>query len=219
MKITRRQTPPTDSDKPKKKRIPAIAIALFAAVVGGVSLVASLEKLNTPTPADPPAAEAGVSTTRPKSTTSRRTTVTTTRTTAPTEADAPLYVLPLSNNVVTPYAEAPVWNETLQSYRAHQAVDFGGEVGDRVVAIANATVIETGQDPLWGGILVLDCGYGVVARYCGVTTELANGDTVRVGETVGTLSGVPCESADGCCLHVEMTADGQPVDAVKAIEK
>ena len=217
MKITRRQTPPTNADKPKKKRIPAIAVALFAAAVGGISLIAALEKLEATPQSDPPAAEAGITTTRQKTTTSATTTVTTTTTTV--ESSTPLYVLPLSNQVVTPYSDAPVLNATLQSYRAHQAVDFGGENGDRVVAIADATVLDSGHDTLWGGYLVLDCGYGVTVRYCGVTTDLAGGDTVRVGTTVGTLSGVPCESADGVCLHVEMTVDGQPIDVVKAIEK
>ena len=218
MRITHRQTPPTAPEPNKQKRIPALVIALGAAVIGGISLIATLDKMQPAEPSNPPAAEVDITTTKPKPSTTR-TTTTTRPTTTTTQTAEPLSVLPLSNNVVAEFGTAPVWNETLQSYRLHQAVDFGGEIGDKVVAIADATVLSVGQDTLWGGQLELDCGYGVVVRYSGVTTDLTAGETVKVGQAVGTLSGVPGESEGGVHLHVEMTADGQPIDVMKAIEK
>ncbi len=227
MKITHRQTPP-DAERPHKKKNSgaALIVVLAVALVAGIGLVAVLDSMTSPEPIDPDStAPVNITTTQPSSTVTTTTTTMapstapTDPTTPPTEAEQPLYVLPLSNNVVVEYSDTPVWNDTLQSYRVHQAVDFGGHVGDKIVALTNGTVTAVYNDALWGGCLELDCGYGVMAKYCGITTELDTGDAVKVNQAIGTLSEVPCESATAPHLHIEVTVDGKPLDVLKAIDR
>ena len=68
-----------------------------------------------------------------------------------------------------------------------------------------------------GEIIVIDHGNGVQSRYCGVTASVKVGAAVKAADAIGTLSGVPCESADGCHLHLEITVNGTFADPVKTI--
>ncbi len=129
------------------------------------------------------------------------------------EKTTALFILPLSNNILTPFCSEPVFNETMGDYRVHTAVDFGGSDNQTVRALAQGTVTEVSEDPLWGHCLTLDHGGGITSRYCGVTTALETGSTVEVGDEIGSLSGVPCESLMAPHLHLELYKDGEAVDA------
>ena len=222
MKITRRQPPADDGKKKKSQKLPLFFAVLAVALLTGIGLVAALDGLTAPETTDPDnLAEVNITTTQ--STAAPTTTTTTSKvastTTLQPESEQPLYVLPLSNNVVAEYSESPVWNETMQSYRVHQAVDFGGKIGDKIVAAADCTVKDVYDDPLWGTCLELDCGYGITVKYCGIQTECETGEKFKVNQAVGTLADVPCESATEPHLHVEVQVDGQPIDFLKAIEQ
>ena len=59
----------------------------------------------------------------------------------------------------------------------------------------------------------VDCG-GIVLRYAGLQLPLqvAAGDTLEAGQTLGLVGEVPCESVADSHLHFEALADGQYVD-------
>ena len=150
----------------------------------------------------------------------RTTTTTTSATTTTTmQAEAPdLYVLPLTNTVQTPFsADAPLYSITMKDWRVHTGVDFAGEEGQTVKAAARGTVSAIEEDPLWGYVITLDHGVGVVSRYCGVEPAVRVGDKLDVSDAIGQLTTVPCESAQTPHLHFEMSIDGVPVDPVEAI--
>jgi len=153
----------------------------------------------------------------PKPTTTVPTTTRpTTTTTAPQAAD--LYVLPMGNLVQKPFGDGqPMYCETMQDWRLHEGVDFAGEKGQTIKALADATVVSVTEDPLWGGIITLDHGMDVLSVYYGVAPTVKQGDTVKVGAPVGTLQEIPCECAQGAHLHLEMSIDGSRVDPVKAL--
>lgn len=149
------------------------------------------------------------------------TTVTTTvTTTAPTQAAEPLFVLPGSNTVSKAYSGAtPVYSATMGDWRCHNGADFSGNEGMTVKVIADGMVKSVSEDAAWGGCIVVDHGFGVHSKYCGVTASVKVGDTVKAADKIGTLSGVPCESADGCHLHLEVTVSDAYADPVKTIDK
>jgi len=154
-----------------------------------------------------------------RTTTTTAPTTTTTTTTTTTQA-ADLYVLPLSNTVQKPFSPtALLFCETMQDWRTHSGVDFAGEEGQTVKALANGTVLSVEKSLLWGGIITIDHGVGVQSRYYGVTATVREGQAVEVGESIGALSGVPCEVAQSPHLHLEMSIDGEPVDPVTALAK
>ena len=145
---------------------------------------------------------------------------TTVTTTAPTQAAEPLFVLPGSNAVSKAYSGAtPVYSATMGDWRCHNGADFSGNEGMTVKAIADGTVKSVTDDAAWGGCIVVDHGFGVHSKYCGVTASVKVGDVVKAADKIGTLTGVPCESADGCHLHLEVTVSDAFADPVKTIDK
>ncbi len=147
------------------------------------------------------------------------TTTTTVSTTAATTTAAPdLYVLPMGNLVQKAYSNGvPTYSVTMQDWRVHDGVDFVGEDGQTVRAIARGTVKSVEEDPLWGEVLVIDHGVGVLSRYCGVQPAVKAGDKVDAGDTLGKLTSIPCESAQGPHLHLEMSVDNKRLDPATAL--
>lgn len=106
-----------------------------------------------------------------------RTTATTTKPTYK-PADKPvdtkpadLFVLPLSNEVLLPFSEEPVFSQTMQDWRVHSGTDFKGELGQDVKAVADGTITKVETDPLWGAVIEIDHGFNIVSRYCGATAK------------------------------------------------
>lgn len=146
---------------------------------------------------------------------------TTTPTTPPTDAPKPqdLYVLPLTNEVSKAFSSGePVYSETMKDWRVHNGVDFTGEKGQTVKAAADGKVTVIKTDVMWGDVIEIDHGFGIVTRYCGVSArDIAVGDVVEVGEPIGVLTTVPCEAEEGEHLHLEVLSSGKPLDAVAVI--
>lgn len=135
------------------------------------------------------------------------------------------FTLPLGDKVSAAYsASVPVYNSTLKDWRVHNAVDFTGVKGDRVASIAAGKVTSVTQDTLYGTVVVIDHGNGLIARYCGLAEEgcAESGNILKAGETIGYLDNVPCESADATVhLHFETTVNGKSENplAVMGIEE
>ena len=152
----------------------------------------------------------------------RKTTTTTTSaattTATMTDSAADLYILPFGNAVQKAYSDGkPAYSETMGDWRTHDGTDFAGDIGQKVKALADGTVTAVSESPLWGTVITVDHGMDVVSRYYGVKAAVKNGDTVKVGGLLGTLMEIPCESAEGAHLHLEMSIDGKTVDPVAAI--
>ena len=129
-----------------------------------------------------------------------------------------LYLLPLTNTVQKAFsADGPIYCKTMQDWRLHLGVDFAGEEGQNVKAVTRGTVITVNNDPLWGGVVEIDHGIGVITRYCGVKATVKVGDKVNMGQVIGNLQTIPCECAQSAHLHLEMIVDGMPIDPVAAI--
>ncbi len=156
----------------------------------------------------------------------RTTTASTTAkpTTAPSDVDtgttpAELFVLPLTNEVLVEYSDGKqVYSNTMADWRTHNGVDFKGEKGQKVKALADGTILAVETDPLWGKTVTIDHGFGIKSRYCGVEPgDLKKGDKVEVSDIIGTLTDIPCELLDGPHLHLEITVNGEYTDPVEAI--
>lgn len=149
----------------------------------------------------------------------RTTTATTIATTTTPPPVASLYVLPLTNEVKKPFSNGELlFSETMQDWRIHNGTDFVGKEGAEVKAAANGTVKKIAEDTLWGHVIEIDHGFGIVSRYCGVSARnIQEGDAVEVGEVIGVLTTVPCEEADGAHLHLEILSSDKPLDPVKVI--
>lgn len=199
----------------------ALAVSLLA--VGAVVIAGLTQQLANEEPEDSLNAQQQVEQkvtgqkddrTVPSTTTASKPVTTTT-----TVEEAPhLYLLPLTNTVLKSFsAEGPIYCETMKDWRLHLGVDFAGDIGQTVKAVTKGTVVLVENNPMWGGVVVIDHGVGVVTRYCGVKASVRKGDVVEMGEAIGQLETIPCECAQAPHLHLEMTVDGAPIDPVAAI--
>ena len=70
---------------------------------------------------------------------------------------------------------------------------------------------------LWGTIVTVDCGNGIIAEYRGLgrgrTPDV--GETVKINDKIGNLGEIPIEKADGVHLHIEVCENGENIDPVK----
>lgn len=212
----------TDASKPRVGRGFFAVLMLCLIAVGGVAATTFSDNLKQP-PLEPDGQEQTTAVTVVTTTTAKpvavkpatTTTVTTTVTEADTVTTAPasLFVLPLTNKVLTPYSEQPLYNKTLDTYRAHTAIDFDGEDGQSVRPFASGTVSAVEEDALWGGCVTVEHGAGVITVYRGISPTVKVGDELTTDDRVGILADVPCESDLGPHLHFELYKDGKVADA------
>ena len=222
----------TGSEKPIGRAGRGFFIALICCIVavGGVAASTFSEKFSQPhivvSPAESTTVTATVTTASATShapaavTTPARTTVTTVTTTAVVQTDtehSPLFILPVSNQVLTAYSETPLYSETMGDYRVHKAVDFKAEAMQTVRACAAGTIKAVEIDPLWGASLTIDHGDGTKTVYRGVDATVREGAVVKVGDNVGNLADIPCERAMAPHLHVEFYRDGKAVDITSVV--
>lgn len=125
------------------------------------------------------------------------------------------FELPLGLDIVSDYSDTePVFSATMGDWRTHCGVDFGGVVGDPVKASAAGFVTAVYDDPMYGVVMEIDHGGGVVAKYCGLGkgSTIPVGTEVKTNDTIGHLGTVPCEAQIGAHLHMEMIDNGKNVD-------
>ncbi len=225
MMIENNESYPRESGPASRSFFAVLILCLIA--VGGVAAATFSDAIKQPPLSDESSAvSTTVTTVRttttavepvaavPATTTSSSAQATTT-TTAPQED---LVSLPLSNRVLMPYSETPVYHQTLDSYRAHTATDFYGEEGQIVRTIIDGVVTAVEQDALWGGCVTIDHGAGMISVYRGITPSVSEGDELNTADTIGTVGAVPCESHLGPHLHAELYKDGKTVDIASLFE-
>ncbi|MDR0532307.1 MAG: M23 family metallopeptidase [Oscillospiraceae bacterium] len=132
------------------------------------------------------------------------------------------FVLPFGTAIEKDYSDGEmVKSSTMGDWRVHNGVDFAGDLDSPVVAIQSGTIKKVAIDPLWGIVVTIDHGAGVVARYCGLSegSTPKYGQWVDQGESIGVIAQVPCESAEGTHLHMEITVDGKIVDPLAVMNR
>ncbi len=97
----------------------------------------------------------------------------------------------------------------------HDAVDLKAAQGDKILAIGDGLVTDSGRDRLLGVWMRIDHGGGLEALYAGMALPGAflPGDDVCMGETIGFAgSGMLDERDLGPHLHLRITRNGMAVD-------
>ncbi len=101
----------------------------------------------------------------------------------------------------------------------HTGLDFNGETGDEIHAIANGVVISASYDGSFGNKTVVRLEDGTELWYCHQTTFMVSvGDTVHSGEVIGTVGSTG--HVTGSHLHVEVhPGGGDAVDPYTAMQQ
>ncbi len=110
------------------------------------------------------------------------------------------------------------YSKTHGDRRLHLGVDIAAEKGAEVVSAASGKVQNVTTDALWGKMVVIDHGHGIVAYYCGLENPtVSKNDTVKAGVKIGELGTVPCECADNPHLHIAVTREGKYISPLDII--
>lgn len=132
------------------------------------------------------------------------------------------FALPLGTNIIKDYSNGEmVKSKTMNDWRIHDGIDFKGEKGDNVRSIQNGVVLSCEEDALWGTVVTIDHGKGMVARYCGLdsNTKLKPEAYVEKNQVIGKLGTIPVEAADGYHLHLEISVSDKTDDPLKVMNK
>jgi hypothetical protein len=124
------------------------------------------------------------------------------------------WVYPLEPVVLTArFGQYGLWS----SY--HTGLDFNGNTGDEIHAIANGVIISTGYDGSYGNKTVERLEDGTELWYCHQSAfDVSVGDTVAAGEVIGLVGATG--HVTGSHLHVEVhPGGGDPVDPYPAMQQ
>ena len=142
---------------------------------------------------------------------------------SPTQSQAPVrlsYSLPVKGDITKPFSNGElVRDRTLGEWRTHNGVDIAAERGTEVIAAAEGTIADARRDERWGGVVVIGHPDGNQTTYSGLSWPLPvkAGDIVNARQVIGTIDGVPTESADGIHLHFELSTNGTRADPLSLI--
>jgi len=121
------------------------------------------------------------------------------------------WVLPIEPAILTArFGEYGLWS----SY--HTGLDFNGEEGDPIKAIANGVVTSVAYDGSYGNKTVITLEDGTEIWYCHQSAfNVSMGQTVRAGEIIGLVGSTG--HVTGSHLHIEVRpGGGDPVDPYAA---
>lgn len=132
------------------------------------------------------------------------------------------FVLPISGEIFAPYSSGElVKNVTLKEWRTHDGIDIKADVGTPVKSVCDGTVTTVRNDPLLGTTVEIMHHDEIASIYCGLEQKVSvkQGDTVKVGQVIGTVGEIPCEVALDPHLHFAMKQSNNWVDPLKAMDK
>ncbi len=128
-------------------------------------------------------------------------------------------IFPTIGKVIREFSDQSlVYSKTLDEWTEHPGIDIEAQDGSDVKACFDGTVIDLGEDPLYGKYVVIDHGDGYISKYYNLKDlkDIQIGDIVRQGEKigeVGTSSNI--EYMDPPHLHFEILYNGENQNPLK----
>ena len=126
------------------------------------------------------------------------------------------FIWPLNGSVSMEHSpDALVFDKTMGDWRTHDGVDVAAQIGTKVMAVADGTVVDVYEDDMYGTTVVIDHGAGVLS-YCSnlaAVPTVKEGDGVIMGAVIGSVGDTAlAETGDVAHLHFAITVDGKSVD-------
>ena len=142
---------------------------------------------------------------------------------APVQPREVVYTWPVKGQVLRGFTvEALAYDETMGDWRTHGGIDIAAEEGRKVLAAGEGQVAEVYDDAMMGTTVTILQPDGVTAVYSNLAqkTAVAVGDLVDTGAVLGEVGRTAlAESGLEPHLHLELLADGEPVDPLAYLPK
>lgn len=105
------------------------------------------------------------------------------------------------------------YSATYGDMRLHTGFDIACKNGDTVNAFADGTVLNITESSNFGTTVEIDHSFGITVKYSSIKNpKFKVGDTVKMGDVIGTSATVPSECNDKSHIHIEILKDGKYVD-------
>ena len=130
--------------------------------------------------------------------------------------ESPLYVWPLEGELERSHQlESLSYDVTLRDWRTHDGIDIAAPLGASVAASRAGSVCAIEQDSLYGTVVSIDHGDGMLSIYANLAElpAVELGAWVEPGDTIGSVGTTAlCEVGQGTHLHFAMSLNGESVD-------
>ncbi len=130
------------------------------------------------------------------------------------ETNPPVFIMPIEGTVSKEFSpDTLIFSETYKDMRVHTGVDIAPSYANVVISAFSGTVIGVDENTVYGTVVTVDHGDGVMLSYCGLkNVTVKNGDLVDSEEILGEIGTVLNESADKPHLHLELMLNGEYAD-------
>lgn len=123
-----------------------------------------------------------------------------------------------STNIIREFSKESVYYKTPNVWKPHLGVDFGGELGDDVLAMTGGTVTKVFEDRMYGNTVEISTG-DAVCIYSGLgSAEVKENAKVEAGDKIGTVGAVPFEASDKSHIHIAVKIDGSFADPLSFVD-
>ena len=132
-------------------------------------------------------------------------------------------VWPVEGEIQRDYCmDALQYDPTMTDWRTHDGLDLTAEIGTKVLAVQNGTVLRVFSDDLYGTTVVIDHGSGLVISYANLeqVPTVYEGDSVSAGDVIGSVGDTAkCESLQEGHLHLSAELNGESVSPMDYLPK
>lgn len=131
------------------------------------------------------------------------------------------FSMPIEGEILNEFSNRElVKSKTTGAWQTHNGIDISAALGDVVLSSSSGTVSAIDNDPLWGIMVTIDHGNGIITRYCnlneGITVQV--GQKVGVGEEIGAVGETAdIETSEKSHLHFEAAKNGSFIDPLEII--
>lgn len=102
------------------------------------------------------------------------------------------------------------YSATYGDMRLHTGFDIACKNGENVTAFADGTILNITESGTLGTIVEIDHSFGITVKYSSIKSpKFKVGDTVKMGDIIGTATTVPGECNDQSHIHIEILKDGK----------
>jgi len=127
-----------------------------------------------------------------------------------------IFDLPFENATVSKeYAEDKLlYDETTKFWCTHQALDFACSEGQIVKAVFDGKITKIENSMMNGTVIYLKISDNLTVVYKGLSSDVKvkEGDSVKKGQELGSVTSMLSEKADGIHLHLELLKDDKFID-------
>lgn len=129
------------------------------------------------------------------------------------------YSMPVEGEVLKKFSLSELqYSKTMFDMRLHTGVDIACKEGSNIHSMSDGTVLYVDDTADYGKTVTIKHSDEITIKYAAFkTVKVKQGDTVKMGDILGTSGTAPIECKDEAHIHIELTKNGVPCDALEEL--